>query len=124
MNKTSDNSQTHTLRPQNREEREVVSICFHDQHIASLFANLLSARGVANQIIETLEDSPSGTRIITEPALFEDLPDPANHPCLLVGSDGTKLPAAIIPLPQPLTENKIESALRQLLRQDHSSSQK
>ncbi|MBX7145608.1 MAG: hypothetical protein K1X79_14245, partial [Oligoflexia bacterium] len=98
------------LRPQNREEASCVSICFHDPEIANLFANLLAARGIANSICNTLENTITGTRVITEADLFEDLPDPANHPCLLVGQCKFPLPPTVIALPQPLTEGKIEAA--------------
>jgi hypothetical protein len=94
-----------------------VAVCFHDLAIAHLFAQLLRNRGGTPLIVREIEAAHSTRHVITEPELFEELPAPANHLCLIVGNRPVDTPTPAIQVLQPLSEAKIEAALDRFLQQ-------
>jgi hypothetical protein len=51
----------------NLDDFAAVCVCFHEQLISYLFADLLEARGVPTKILRHLTESPMVSKIITEP---------------------------------------------------------
>ena len=92
-----------------------VSICFQDGAINEIFSELLSARGIVTRIVDDLGAVSESQKVITEPRFLGNL-DRRLHPhCLVVRYRDTELPQSVLTLSQPLTEQKIESALAKLL---------
>ena len=93
-----------------------VAICFSDDKINAAFADLLRARGVQAFIIDSPEELDSETKIITEPIYFPDIKFCERSNCLVVGRKENLDGINAISLEQPLSEAKIEHALRELLK--------
>jgi hypothetical protein len=92
-----------------------VSICFKDQQIADLFADLLNARGAKPVLIESPLNAAVETRIVTEPIFFQTLDHMQSTRCLIVGPKRSLKGISARCLEQPLTEQAVESALDYLL---------
>lgn len=93
-----------------------VAICFQDQLITNLFAELLRAHGHTSRIIKDIGEVTAGTKVITEPLFLSSLP-PASHPfCLLVADAEALEGYSGRSLVRPLTEEKVERALSQFFR--------
>lgn len=111
--------QTNLLIPGNKGDTNTLSlpiaVCFQDQRIATLFAELIKARGNTPLLVSQIEEAHATTRVITEPELFEELPAPADHFCLIVGNREVATPTQTVQLTQPLSEAKIEAALDKFL---------
>jgi hypothetical protein len=111
--------QTNLLIPGNKGDTGTlgspIAVCFQDQRIATLFAELIKARGNTPLLVSQIEDAHCTTRVITEPELFEELPAPADHFCLIVGNREVTTPTQTVQLTQPLSEAKIEAALDKFL---------
>lgn len=105
-----------TSRPARSPSTLPVAVCFLDREINQIFAELLNARGVETFITEDLATLSGEVRIITEPGAMHRL-DPKHHQrCLVVtncSSDTQSLGS--LSLSRPLTEQKIERALAELL---------
>ena len=104
---------------QNVNDYATVWVCFHEHLISCLFADLLESRGVPAKIVSGLIEPDQLTRIITEPKYFVTLsPDQQRH-CLIVGTPESLAPYrgnGTNTLARPLSEEKIDTALAQLLR--------
>jgi len=100
----------------NDEDYSPVFILFLDSEIKTLFSELLSARGIKNEVIYSMTEFKSGTKIITEPIYFPQIPDKDRSKCLIVGNGSSLKDMNGICLPRPLTEEKIEEALAELLK--------
>jgi hypothetical protein len=92
-----------------------VCIYFTDEVINELFAELLAVRGVEARIVHSVEAVPGNARIITEPHLFPALAPTQRSRCLVVGDRTAVAGLHAFALTRPLTEEKIETALGQLL---------
>ena len=92
-----------------------VCILFSDEVINELFAELLAVRGVEACIVHSIKAVPEHARIITEPHFFTEIPAAMRHHCLLVGNKDALKGLPTYALSRPLTEEKIETALGQLL---------
>ena len=92
-----------------------VSICFKDQDIALLFADLLNARGAKPVLIDSPLLATPDTRIVTEPIFFQLLDHVQSARCLVVGPKRSLNGITARCLEQPLTEQNVESALDYLV---------
>ena len=92
-----------------------ISICFKDQGIAQLFADLLQARGVKPLLIASPLLASTETRIVTEPIFFQQLDQVQSARCLVVGPKRSLNGITARCLEQPLTEQSVESALDYLV---------
>ena len=105
----------------NQDDYADVCICFEEPLISYLFAELLEAQGCAAKIISKIHELRDGMRLVTEPHLLQQLSTTPPTSCLVVGtrsSLGTvALPHAHQTLCRPLSEDKIEAAIRQFLGQ-------
>jgi hypothetical protein len=93
-----------------------VSVCFADRRIGELFIELLRARGVCAESIEDFGVLAAETRIITEPSFLPALPQCLLPRTLLVGNCSPASAGTALVLTRPLTEDKVERALRSFLR--------
>lgn len=106
----------HTV--QNVDDYAAVCVCFHEHLISCLFADLLEARGVPTKIVNHLTDPCQVSKIITEPQYFATLPPDQQRHCLVVGTPESLAPytkKGANTLSRPLSEEKIDAALAQLL---------
>ena len=104
-------------KPENNSDFSPVSILFEDQVITHLFSELLKVRGVATQVLASVDDVQSETRIITEPQYFPEIPTELQNKCLIVGDKEAVEDLPTASLERPLTEEKIEAALFAFLKQ-------
>ena len=109
------NSGSHPLEAANSSDYRPVGIYFEDPVINQLFAELLRVRGVEASVLHTLEDADSETRIITEPQFFPEIPNAQRRSCLVVGNRDAVKDLEAHALTRPLTEEKIDSALKAFL---------
>ena len=94
---------------------DTVTVCFIDPAIQALFTDLLAARGVRTLALREIHELASDTKIITEPYFLPDLPTSVLAKCLVVGKTDDPVSSPAFCLTRPLTEQKIEAALAQLL---------
>lgn len=99
----------------NSADFRTVAIFFQDAGINELFSALLQSRGERTQVIHSTNELSDISLLITEPQLFEQLPQSYNGKCMLVGNKNALKGLNAICLTRPLTEEKIESAIVQLL---------
>lgn len=92
-----------------------VAVCFADPNITHLFAALLEARGVHAQVVSNLNELSNSTKIITEPMMLPNDLNTFKEKILVIGNHLMNDQADIISLARPLTEEKIDRALAQLL---------
>ena len=92
-----------------------VSICFEEDSINVLFSELLRSRGVATRIVQSPKEAQGETKIITEPQYMPLIPENYKTDCLIVGNKESLKTCSGIKLSRPLTEQKIESAIAELL---------
>jgi hypothetical protein len=92
-----------------------VSICFADEDITMLFAELIRAQGVKTSVVESLESISGETRVITEPRFLKALPAEYRSTCLVVGNKESLKGLDVLSLSRPLTEEKVEAALAAFL---------
>jgi hypothetical protein len=92
-----------------------VSICFEEESINILFSELLRSRGVATCILPSPQQAHGNTKIITEPQYLPLIPESYKHECLVVGNKESLKAWDGIKLSRPLTEQKIETAIAELL---------
>lgn len=103
----------------NIDDYAAVCVCFHEHLISCLFADLLEARGVPTKIVNCLTNPRQVTKIITEPQYFVTLSAEQQQHCLVVGTPESLAFCAqngVNTLSRPLTEEKIDTALANLLR--------
>lgn len=100
----------------NRVDYLEVSICFEDQEINHLFAELLSVRGVRTHILKSIRDFSGETKLVTEPQFFDLLDASHRGKCLLVGNKQALRGLHALSLSRPLTEDKVELALSEFLK--------
>lgn len=95
--------------------RRDVCILFNDDDIAEVFQELLASRGTDARLIAGVEALPEGSSLITEPSYVPLIPDSIHSRCLVVGNRGALEGLPTLCLSRPLTEEKVESALRDFL---------
>ena len=95
-------------------DRSAVTICFIDQQIGELFADLLTSCGVQTIISSSVEEAPKGSKVVTEPRFFERLSREQVKHCLIVGPKTSLRDIKARCLEQPLTEETVEQALAYL----------
>ena len=93
-----------------------VSICFEDDGINQLFADLFEVRGVKTHILRNILEFMGDTKLVTEPQFYSLLGEEHRSKCLLVGNKEALKGLHAISLSRPLTEVKVESALNQFLK--------
>lgn len=91
-----------------------VAIFFHNPAITTLFSALLENRGISTRILDSLHNL-GNAKLITEPRFYNDLSAEARARCLIVGGLTPLRGHAGCTLLQPLTEEKVESALAKFL---------
>lgn len=91
-----------------------VAILFHDQEIASLFAELSKAKGAVARIVDSTKQIALTEKIITEASFIDSIPEERYSETLLV-SNGQEFSQFSNTLRRPLTEGKVIKALNQLL---------
>lgn len=99
--------------------RGPVAVLFTEEAIGQHFAELLDSMGVAARACPKsieLKTLPSGTRVVTEAVYFPELSPMQRRQCLLVGPSSSLDGLPALKLTQPLTEEKIESALAAFLK--------
>lgn len=99
--------------------RGPVAIVFAEEAIGQHFAELLDSMGVAARTCPKsieLKTIPASTRIVTEAVFFPELSPLQRRQCLLVGPSSSLDGLPALKLTQPLTEEKIESALAAFLK--------
>ena len=104
-------------KPENNTDFSTVSILFEDRVITHLFSELLKVRGVETKIISDISQVTGETRIITEPQYFPEIPNELQNKCLIVGDKEAVKELPTASLERPLTEDKIENALLDFLKQ-------
>lgn len=92
-----------------------VEICFADSTINTLFAELLQAQGIPTHICYQPAAVAPGTKIVTEPLYLPELQHLNPNDCLVVGSRHALSGCSAVLLCQPLTEHKIQTAIRTFL---------
>ena len=112
----SDSYEVKVSRPANSADFEAIAICFEEETINLLFSELLNVRGVKTEILESIDDFSGKMKLITEPQFLDSIPHKHHHRCLVVGNKDRLVGLESITLSRPLTEEKIEQALRNLLR--------
>ncbi len=101
--------------PANTSDFPPVAVCFLDPEVTSIFADLLVARGVEVEILESICDFRGDKKIITEAIYFSLIDSHNQNKCLVVGNREALDKVTSHTLCQPLTEDKIESALLNFL---------
>jgi len=97
--------------PANSSDYYPIAIYFCDLEISYLFAELIESQGYKAEIVDSVEDATKETHIITEPAIFDRLPNWSKAQCLVVGDVNTTKNGQATYLLRPLSEEKIETAL-------------
>lgn len=100
----------HEKRP-----KKDICILFTDDDIAEVFHELLSSMGTEVTLIDQVDSIPEGSSLITEPSYVPLLPSSIHEKCLVVGNRGALEGLPTLCLSRPLTEEKVESALREFL---------
>jgi hypothetical protein len=103
--------------PANTIDYPPIAICFNEPEIAFLFAELVEAHGFQSAIYEDPESTSTATHIITEPNLFDQLPEWAQKNCLVISDKSEERKKAAVTLLRPLEEEKIETAFARFLPQ-------
>lgn len=103
--------------PANTTDYPPIAICFEEPEIALLFAELVEAHGFQSAIYEDADSTTTATHIITEPYIFDRLPEWAQKNCLVVSDRSNERNKAAVTLVRPLEENKIETAFALFLPQ-------
>jgi hypothetical protein len=104
----------------NKNKNLTISICFEEDTITELFSALLRAKGVKTRVVNSPKelsekDINSGTKIITEPQYIPLVPEVLKYECMVVGNKESLKGLPGITLSRPLTEQKIELAIEDLL---------
>lgn len=102
-------------RPANTIDYPPIVICFRDEEISYLFAELVEAEGYPTRIVSDLATVTDETHVILESSLIESLPTHLTNSCLVVGDSATRVPISAVPLLRPLSEDKIDLAFSQFL---------
>jgi len=92
-----------------------VCICFLDDRITGLFAELVAGRGVPVAVVDSFDTLDPEVRIITEPHFLPDVRPDQYGRCLVIGEVRGAPYEEVASLPRPLTEERIEQALDHLL---------
>ena len=93
-----------------------IAILFEDPRITQLFSELLRANGVETVILESAQDLSSDYALITEPQFYPLMDGSQKTNCLLVTNPNQSSPNFnCTVLSRPLTEEKIEAALKAFL---------
>ncbi len=103
-------------RAENAADYMSVAICFRDLCITELFSSLLEARGMKTEVLYEIEELKGNAKVITEPIFFEKLPKRYHDKCLVIGNTLPPGAPQTHHITRPLTEEKIEAALGELLR--------
>ena len=94
-----------------------IAIFFEDRKINMLISGLLNARGVRTRIVTSTADLSVNDKVVTEPQYFPRLSGRTRGRCLLIGNREAVEGANAITLTRPLTEEKIEQAIAEFLRE-------
>jgi hypothetical protein len=114
-------SKTETVPPRKilAEAAPAIGILFSDASITEVFAALLESRGRKVQILQDPKQLSSVPRqelqLVTETCYAASLGTQQYKSCLVVGPASSSSTENVISLTQPLTLQKIESALAQFL---------
>ncbi len=92
-----------------------ISIFFHDKHIGLLFSELLRGMGYSTTLVRNISEVNAETKIITEPIYYPEIGQTQKGRCLLIGSAESLKGLDTLSISQPLTESKINSALKEFL---------
>lgn len=92
-----------------------VGILFSERLIARLFAELITAHGAAAKVLQEISELPPDSKLVTEIQYYHQLAPAQQAHCLVVGPPRQLTGISCPTLPQPLTEEGIESALQQFL---------
>lgn len=93
-----------------------VCILFEDPSINKIFAQLLISRGFQPRIVNDVDEIEEHEKIISEANFFVCLDPSAQERCMIVGESNGLENIAPICLTRPLTEEKVEAALAELVR--------
>jgi len=96
--------------------RSDIAILFSEPIISRLFAELLLAMGESVRILHQVRKLAPGERVVTEVKYAGKLGVSSPTDCVVVGDPTALADIDAIRLPQPLSEEGVESALAQLLR--------
>ena len=92
-----------------------IGVLIQDPMARALFSHLLQAFGQTAVPLQSVEQADPEWRMVTEPLYFGELSDSQKSSCLVVGSEDSVKDLEVETLTQPLTEEKIESALTNFL---------
>jgi len=102
--------------PVNNNDFYAVDILFTNLDISKLFLKLLNANGLNANLINSLQEFTSTKKLVTELQFYDKLSTELKAHCLVL-TPQEKIPnSGGIILQQPLTEKKVEDALRQLIK--------
>ena len=102
-----------STRPSNS-DNSCVTILFTDADISAVFSELLRARGIPCCTATSIDDAIDAGRLITELSVWRELPVEIQDRTLVIGSTET---GTGVHLPQPITEENLERALKNFLGQ-------
>ncbi len=111
----------HKINPANNSDYPAIEICFNEPAISYLFAELVEAQGFSAIILEDITKASKETSIITEPFLFDRLPDLNPKRCMIVCENGAPGMKDAVQLVRPLSEEKIERAFSAFLPERNAS---
>ena len=92
-----------------------VTLLFHKKEVTAAFQLLIESMGASTTIIETAEEIPMNTKIITEPTLYTLIPKEVRDNCLVVGDEDQRMSVEGPFLARPLTSEKIELGLKSFI---------
>lgn len=96
-------------------EHDNIAVLFSDRAITYLFSELLEAQGYETQIITDIKALSQHKKLVTEYQYYQQLPKDHDVKCLIV-SNQPKDEVDAVYLSRPLTEEKVEKALRTFLQ--------
>ena len=99
----------------NSEDFPSVGVRFSNAEVNQLFCELLETHGVNAHVVKGASQLQDETKVITEAQFFDELPPSLKRRCLVVGNSQTLAGISALALCQPLTEQKVETAIKQLL---------
>ena len=102
-------------KPSNIHTQAEVAVLFLEPQIRELFAELLAARGLKVSELASPSEFSGETKIITEPIYFPLINTNSKEQCLVVGNSDAMGKIQALCLARPLTEEKIENALKAFL---------
>jgi hypothetical protein len=97
------------------DDSRLITLLFHHQEIAEVFADLIGSMGYKPNIIQSDQQITKEATLITEPLFFRNLGAAAPEKCLVIGDGATLEGITAKTISRPLTPQKIESGLRSFL---------